>query len=84
MSYTQAEVADRAGVDLPFVDRLCELGLLVAAPDGFTEGDVRRARILQSLNVAGMPLDAIGEVRGGPHRGGLAPRRPSRLRGRSR
>lgn len=61
MSYTRAEVADRAGVDPAFVDRLCELGLLTAASDGFTEGDVRRARILQSLSASGMPLDAIGE-----------------------
>jgi class 3 adenylate cyclase len=61
VSYSRAEVADRAGVDPGFVDRLCELGLLTAAPDAFTEGDVRRARILQSLSTAGMPLDAIGE-----------------------
>jgi adenylate cyclase len=61
VSYSRAEVADRAGVDPAFVDRLCDLRLLTAAPDGFTEGDVRRARILQSLNTAGMPLDAIGE-----------------------
>ena len=61
MSYTRAEVADRAGVEPGFVDRLCELGLLTAAPDAFTEGDVRRARILQSLGTAGMPLDVVGE-----------------------
>lgn len=61
VGYTQAEVASRAGVDPELVDRLCELGLLTAAPDGFTEGDVRRARILQSLGTAGMPLDAVAE-----------------------
>ena len=43
------------------MDRLCDLGLLTATPDGFTEGDVRRARILQSLSAAGMPLEAIAE-----------------------
>jgi adenylate cyclase len=61
VSYTRAEVAHRAGIDPTFVDRLCELGLLTAAPDEFTEGDVRRARILQSLSTAGMPLDAIAQ-----------------------
>jgi adenylate cyclase len=61
VTYTRAEVADRAGVDAGFVDRLCELGLIRAPADAFTEGDVRRARILQSLSTAGMPLDVIGE-----------------------
>jgi class 3 adenylate cyclase len=61
VGYTRAEVAHRAGIDPTLVDRLCELGLLTAAPDEFTEGDVRRARILQSLSTAGMPLDAIAE-----------------------
>jgi adenylate cyclase len=61
VSYTRAEVADIAGVDPAFVDRLCELGLLTAESDAFTEGDVRRARILHSISTAGMPLDAVGE-----------------------
>ena len=61
MSYSRAEVADSAGVDPAFVDRLFELGLLTAASDAFTEGDVRRTRILQSLSTAGMPLEVIGE-----------------------
>jgi adenylate cyclase len=60
--FTRAQVASRAGVDAAFVDRLCELGILAPRSDGlFTEGDVRRARILQSIDVAGMPLEAIAE-----------------------
>ncbi len=61
MGHTRAEVANRAGLDPAFVDRLCDLGILTADSSGFTEGDVRRARILQSLITAGMPLEAIGE-----------------------
>lgn len=62
MGYSRADLAHRAGVDPAFVDRLCDERILRARDDdGFTEGDVRRARILQSLERAGMPLDAVGE-----------------------
>jgi adenylate cyclase len=61
MSYTPGEVASRAGVEPALVDRLCELGLLVPSPDGLSEGDVRRARILQALVAAGLGLEAIAE-----------------------
>jgi adenylate cyclase len=63
---TRAEVASRAGVDPVFVDRLCDLGILVAKGDGFSEGDMRRARILHSLEASGLPLEVVGEgVRSG-------------------
>src|SRR5687767_4803131 len=60
--FTREEVAARAGVELAFIERLCELGILVPA-DGMrhTEGDARRARILHALSTSGMPLEAIGE-----------------------
>ncbi|HEX2627053.1 MAG TPA: adenylate/guanylate cyclase domain-containing protein [Candidatus Limnocylindrales bacterium] len=61
MGFTRAEVAARAGVDVAFVDRLCELGALSAPEGTFTEGDMRRARILHALADAGLPLEAIGE-----------------------
>ena len=57
----RAQLATRAGVEPAFVDRLCELGLLVPSPDRLSEGDVRRARILHSLAAGGMPLEAIAE-----------------------
>jgi adenylate cyclase len=60
--YTRAEVTRRAGVPASFVDRLCELGILIAEPDAFSEGDIRRARILHSMELAGLPVDAIGEA----------------------
>ena len=61
MANTRVEVAARAGVEPAFVDRLCELAILHAESDDFTEGDVRRARILHGLVDAGIPIEAIGK-----------------------
>ena len=60
MAYTRAELAARAGVAPAFIDRLLELAILPAV-DAYSEGDMRRARILQSLTEIGLPLEAIGE-----------------------
>jgi adenylate cyclase len=58
--YTRQEVAQRAGVDPDYVDRLVELGILTpAAGDAFSPGDVRRAHWLQSLEPAGVPLEGL-------------------------
>jgi adenylate cyclase len=62
VSYTRAEVSNGAGVDPAFVDRLCEMGILTAASDGFTEGDVRRVRILHALDESRFPLAALAEA----------------------
>jgi class 3 adenylate cyclase len=52
------------------VTRLVEAGVLVPAGDGsFTEGDVRRTRLCQGLEHAGLPLGAIAEA---VDRGGLS------------
>ena len=62
MTYSRAEVAARAGIEPGFVDRMCELEILKAADgDQFSEGDMRRARILHSMVTSGIPLEAIGE-----------------------
>jgi len=56
------DLAARAGVDRALIDRLCQLGILTGSPeDRFTEGDVRRARILHAVEAAGMPLESVGE-----------------------
>ena len=58
--YSREEVAGRAGVDPDYVDRLVELGIV--SPGGgttFSPGDVRRARWVQSLERAGVPLEGI-------------------------
>jgi adenylate cyclase len=54
-------------VDSAYVDRLVELGLLTPAPDdAFSVGDLRRVRMLRSLERAGIPLEGIAAaVRGG-------------------
>lgn len=61
MTYTRVELAERAGIPPEFVERLCDLEILTAGPDGFSEGDLRRARILHAIEAAGMPLEAVGE-----------------------
>jgi adenylate cyclase len=61
MSKTQ--VAERAGLDPGYVQRLVDTGLLVPATRGvFTEGDVRRARLYHGLERTGLPLQAIREA----------------------
>jgi adenylate cyclase len=57
---SEQEVAERAGVDPELVSELIELGIL--APDAdrrFTAGDVRRARLVEGLGRAGLPLKAL-------------------------
>jgi len=58
--YTRQEVAQRAGVGPDYLDRLVELGILTpGAGDAFSPGDVLRARWLQSLEQAGVPLEGL-------------------------
>jgi adenylate cyclase len=58
--YTRQEVARRAGVDPDYLDRLVELGILTPnAGDAFSPGDVLRARWVQSLERAGVPLEGM-------------------------
>jgi adenylate cyclase len=57
---SRQEVARRAGVEPDYVDRLVELGILKPGTDDvFSPGDVRRARWVQSLERAGVPLDGM-------------------------
>jgi adenylate cyclase len=58
--YTRQEVAQRAGVDPDYLDQLVQLGILTPdAGDAFSPGDVLRARWLQSLEQAGVPLEGL-------------------------
>jgi adenylate cyclase len=58
--YSRQEVAQRAGVDPDYIDRLVELGILTpAAGEAFSPGDVLRARWVQSLERAGVPLEGM-------------------------
>src|SRR5947208_1568618 len=57
---SRQEVARRAGVEPEYVDRLVELGILrPGIGDAFSQGDVRRARWVRGLEVAGVPLDGM-------------------------
>jgi len=61
--YTRNEVAQRAGVDPGYVDRLVELGILTpAAADAFSPGDALRARWMQSMERAGVPLEGLASA----------------------
>jgi adenylate cyclase len=54
------EAARRAGVDVDYVDRLIELGILNPGPGvAFSPGDVRRARWVHGLEAAGVPLEGM-------------------------
>jgi adenylate cyclase len=58
--YSRQDVARRAGVDPGYVDRLVELGILRPGNgDEFSQGDVLRARWVQGLERAGVPLDGM-------------------------
>jgi len=58
--HTRREVAQKAGVEPGYVDRLVELGILTpSAGDVFSTGDVRRARWVRGLENSGVPLDGM-------------------------
>jgi adenylate cyclase len=58
--YTRQEIAQRAGVDPDYLDRLVALGILTpAAGDAFSPGDALRARWVQSFEGAGVPLEGM-------------------------
>lgn len=57
---TRASVAERAGVDPAYVDRLIELGIVPTTPDDrYSDGDVRRVRVIHSLEAGGLPLTVL-------------------------
>jgi adenylate cyclase len=60
---SRPEVADRAGVDPRFVDRVVGLGILPPEDDGrYEEGSVRRVRLIQMLERAGIALEGIASM----------------------
>jgi hypothetical protein len=58
--YSRQEVVQRAGVDPDYLDRLVEQGILTPdAGDAFSPADVLRARWVQSIEAAGVPLEGM-------------------------
>jgi adenylate cyclase len=58
--FSRQEVAERAGVEPDYVDRLVELGILrPGSGTTFSTGDIRRARWVQSFERAGVPLEGL-------------------------
>jgi adenylate cyclase len=58
--YSRENAADRAGVELSYLVRLVDLGILAQEePDGFSPGDVRRVLMARSLEDAGIPLEGL-------------------------
>ena len=57
--HPRQELAGRAGADPAFVDRIIELGILDEPAGGFEVGDVRRVRVVESLDRAGLPLESL-------------------------
>jgi adenylate cyclase len=60
--FTREALAGRAAVPVGYVDRLVELGLLASPEAGvaFSDGDLRRVRLLHGLEQSGLPLEGIG------------------------
>ena len=58
---TPQDVAERAGVDRANVLRLIDVGVLISDENGhLRESDVRRVRMVQVLERAGLPIEGIG------------------------
>src|SRR5437588_7024813 len=52
-------IAERAGVERAFIDRLLELGLLKPDGNNFRPGDVVRARVINGLVHSGIAVENI-------------------------
>jgi hypothetical protein len=60
VEYTISDVAGRAGAAQDYVSRLVELGVVSVGHGGdFSESDVRRVRLMQTLDRAGVPLEEV-------------------------
>jgi class 3 adenylate cyclase/DNA-binding transcriptional MerR regulator len=62
---TAAELAQRTGVNVAYIERLAALGILVSVgeePGRFRATDVRRVAIIRALESGGVGLEEIGEA----------------------
>jgi adenylate cyclase len=63
-SLTEEDLAERAGVASDIVRRLGDLGVIVSAEGGEVHpvSDVRKVRVAQACDRAGLPLEGIGKA----------------------
>jgi len=60
---SRQEVAEREGVDPEQISRLADLGILQPSRGGtLSTGDVRIARVVDGLERAGVPLEAMAKA----------------------
>jgi class 3 adenylate cyclase len=60
---SKQELAERAGVEPEWIDRVVDLGILGPDGDGtFSRGDVYRVRLLDDLERAGIALESMAQV----------------------
>jgi adenylate cyclase len=60
---SEETVVARSGASPEFVRRLLELGILAPRPGvGLTEADVRRVRVVEALDGAGLSLDGLAQA----------------------
>jgi adenylate cyclase len=55
-------VARRAGVDPATITRLTQLGILTPKRDGYSDADVRRVHVVDVLERADLPVDALAAL----------------------
>jgi class 3 adenylate cyclase len=61
--FDEPAVADRVGVEPAFVRRVVDLGIVAPGADGqFSPGDVRRVKLMDTLERAGVPLDGMSSA----------------------
>jgi adenylate cyclase len=61
-AWTAEAVADRAGVEVAYVERLAGLGILTPRDGTYLANDSRRVGVVQALERAGLALDGVAEV----------------------
>ena len=60
IEYSREDAAERGGVELHYLRRLVDLGIIAPEePDRFSPGDVRRVLMARSLEDAGIPLEGV-------------------------
>jgi DNA-binding transcriptional MerR regulator len=61
--YDRAELSERTGIDTSDIDRMVSLGVIEPSRgEHFSDGDLRRAMVIQEFERGGLPLDKLAEA----------------------